>query len=111
MFNIQETKEIQIHKKLLFIDELSSSALSNFKSLTNKAYEEFWFGAIPPNELVQAMGSTALDMFTKSAQAQQFIHTIDHTYEPLPIPNGYEIIWKEDGSAEITGEYIETLEE
>lgn len=106
MFNIQPTEQLKALKELEIMDSYSSDALKQFKQLTENAYNSFWFGSVSPSIKVSLLGTKALEIFTKSAQAQSFIKSFDDSHEELGVPNGCEIVWNEDGSATIIGEPI-----
>lgn len=89
------------------MDTYSADAFDKFKSLSNQAYATFWFGETSPKLKVQMLGTSAIDAFTKSTQAQGFIKLIEPEYVELGVPNGYSVIPKQDGSMEITGEYVD----
>lgn len=107
MFNIQITEEGKALKELQIMDTYSSDAFKQFKSFTNQAYNTFWFGETSPKVKVVLLGVEALDVFTKSAQAQGFIKLIEPDYVELEVPNGYVLVPAEDGSMTITGEYVD----
>lgn len=103
MFNINKEKTIEelAHEELLEVDDISSLALDMFISQTRQAYDTFWFGKTPVEEKLKILGSNAIAMFTASAQAQGFIKLMRQGYIELSIPDGIEIKWNQDGSAEI----------
>ena len=106
MFNLQKTDESKALRELQIMDTYSSDAFGQFKTLTNQAYDSFWFGEISPKVKVVMLGVQAMDVFTKSTQAQGFIKLISPEYDALGVPNGYELVAAQDGSIAITGEFI-----
>jgi len=106
MFKIQITDENKGTGELSKMDMISNQTLAYFIGGTKRAYDSFWFGEVSPKIKVQLLGTEAISVFTASAQAQAFIKLMKPDYVELTVPNGYEVIWNEDGSAEIIGEYI-----
>ena len=101
MFNITPTTESLETQKLLEIDSISSTALENFIRESYNAWYIFWFDGDPVIK-AELLGTKALEMFTKSAQAQAFIKLIKPEHEELGIPDGYIMNWNQDGSVVIT---------
>lgn len=106
MFNITTTNEYQSIKELQVMEQYSSDALEQFIMYVTNAYNMFWFGETSPKEKIVLLGTEALNVFTKSAQAQAFIKSQKPDYIELGIPNGYTVNWGNNGSATITGEYL-----
>jgi vacuolar-type H+-ATPase catalytic subunit A/Vma1 len=102
MFNIkqiQKTEKDIALDDLVKLDKISEFAINQFISLTTDAYNAFWDNN--PELKMQMLGTQALEVFTKSAQAQAFIQLINPDYIPKEIKEGYEINWNQDGSGEI----------
>ena len=100
MFDIQRpiTDTDIAYRELEIIDAMSQRAFEQFKSETNLAYDLFWGGRTSPTLKAQLLWTKLLELFTKSAQAQAFIKSIEPDYEERWIPEWWEVNWKNDGS-------------
>lgn len=104
MFNIEQQHDQQYKaiKELKEMDIYSQSALSSFREHVNNAYNAFWFGSIHPSVKAEILGTEALNVFTKSAQAQAFIKSQMPEHVELGIPETFDTVWNQDGSVTIT---------
>lgn len=101
MFNIEQTEEYQALQDIQQMDSYASAALTTFTQQSRQAYDTFWYGRVSPVIKMQLLGTKAFQVFTASAQAQAFIKSQNPEHEVLGIPEGYEIVWGNDGSAVI----------
>jgi hypothetical protein len=113
MFNLIPTTELKALKELDLMDSNASTGLNQLKFYAGQSYNAFWLGEISPTIKVQMLGDKALSIFQASALTQQFIKTLDHSWEMLEVPEGYEVIFNEDGSAIINevDEQLPAIEE
>jgi hypothetical protein len=80
----------------------AENALRQLQSFTKQAYDAFWYGETSPSIKVKLLGTQALQVFTDSAEVQGFLASKIGGYVPLGVPEGYDVVFAEDGSAEIT---------
>ena len=102
MFEILPTEEVQAFNELSQMKQLAAGGLQAFEEYAATAYNRFWKGSVSPMVKVQLLGTTAQEVFTRSAQAQAFLASQIEGYVPLGIPEGFAITWNEDGSAVIS---------
>lgn len=102
MFNITPTTELQALKELDLMDSNATMGLNALKHYAGQSFNSFWYGSISPSIKVQLLGNKALSVFQASALTQQFIKTLDPTWEELTVPVGFNVLFNEDGSATIT---------
>lgn len=104
MFNInnQYTEQLSAMKELQTMDAHSSTAIGYFKEYAQNAYNAFWYGSTSPSLKAELLGTGALEVFTKSAQAQAFIKSVIPDHVELGIPPEYTVAWNQDGSCVIT---------
>lgn len=101
MFNITPTTELQALKELDLMDRNATMGLNQLKHYAGQSYNAFWFGDISPVVKVQLLGTNALQIFQASAITQGFIKTLDPNWVELSVPQGYEVVFNQDGSASI----------
>lgn len=101
MFNITPTTELQALKELDLMDSNATMGLNALKHYAGQSFNSFWYGSISPSIKVQLLGNKALSVFQASALTQQFIKTLDPTWEELTVPVGFNVLFNEDGSATI----------
>ena len=102
MYNVTKTEELKAITELNAMTTHAENALGQFKSFTKQAYGAFWSGETTPMVKVALLGTEALRVFTDSAEAQAFLASKLEGYEPLGVPEGYEVSFNQDGSASIT---------
>lgn len=105
MYDIEKTEATIANEELSRMSATASSALAQLRNKSQQAYNAFWFGQVSPIVKIELLGTQAIKVFTDSADAQVFLASKIEGYEPLTIPEGYEIAFNQDGSATITGEY------
>ncbi len=115
MLNITPTQQINVFNQILSIDRNTEAAFQAFIDSCYREWYAFWFEGESPSLKIEAMGTSAVKIFTISAIAQAFIKQVKtirgEEYEELGIPNGYTFTPNQDGSGTITGEYLPTEEE
>jgi hypothetical protein len=99
MFNIPITTEQEALKELDLMNSNASMGLEQLKHYAGQSFNAFWYGTTSPMLKVQLLGNSALEVFTVSATTQAFIKQLDPEWIELTIPEGYEVIFNEDGSA------------
>lgn len=92
------------------IDAIATEGIEMFAERVDSAYRIFWFSPVPPAELVKEYGTSAYKMFVDHSESTAFLVSKKPDYIPLGIPNGYSIVWGQDGSASIEGEFEEIIE-
>jgi hypothetical protein len=110
MFNITPTTELKALKELDLMDSNATMGLNQLKHYAGQSYNAFWYGDISPNVKVQLLGTKALQVFQASAITQGFIKTLDPNWVELSVPQGYEVVFNEDGSAIINEVEIPPVE-
>jgi hypothetical protein len=111
MFNIEQTEEYTALQDIQQMGSLASSALASFTQYSRQAYDTFWYGRVSPVIKMNLLGTKAFQVFKASAEAQAFIKSQNPQHEELAIPEGYEIVWGNDGSAVINVVEIPPVEE
>lgn len=101
MYNIQPTEELKAIAEVNAMNTHASNALGQLQSFTHQAYYAFWFGETSPSIKVKLLGTQAEKVFTDSAEAQSFLASKIEGYIPLGVPEGYNVSFEQDGSAEI----------
>lgn len=101
MYNITTTTQLKAIAEVNAMNTHAENALGQFQSFTKQAYDAFWFGETSPKDKIALLGTEAIRVFTDSAEAQAFLASKVEGYEPLGVPDGYEVIWGNDGSATI----------
>lgn len=99
MFDIPDTEESIAIRELKQMSAYADSAINSFIEQTELAYQTFWFAGASPQKKLEILGSKALDVFSKHAQAQDFIKTVRPGYIGLGIPSNFSLTWAADGSA------------
>jgi len=99
MFNIPLTTEQEAFKEFDLMKSNASMGLVQLKHYAGQSFNAFLYGTTSPILKVQMLGTKALSVFQASALTQQFIKTLDPEWIELTVPEGYEVIFNEDGSA------------
>jgi hypothetical protein len=101
MFNITPTTELEALKELDLMNSNANMGLEQLKHYAGQSFNAFWYGTTSPMFKVQLLGNSALSVFQASALTQAFIKQLDPTWVELSVPEEYEVIFNEDGSAVI----------
>lgn len=101
MYNVIKTEELKAMAEVNAMNTHAENALGQLKSFTQQAYDAFWFGETSPSLKVTLLGTEALKIFIDSAEVQGFLASKFEGYIPLGVPEGYNVSFKQDGSAEI----------
>ena len=101
MYNVIKTEELKAIAEVNAMNTHAENALGQLKSFTQQAYDAFWFGETSPVLKATLLGTEALKIFTDSAEVQGFLASKFEGYIPLGIPEGYNVSFRQDGSAEI----------
>ena len=99
---IEKTQEEIATDELIFIASLSTNGIKSLELSIKNTYNAFWNGTVSPVIKAKIMGTQLADMFTKSAQTNAFIKSMDDSWEVQTIPEGVDIAWNNDGSGIIT---------
>jgi hypothetical protein len=102
MYNVIKTEELKAIAEVNAMNTHAENALKQLQSFTQQAYDAFWFGETSPIVKVGLLGTEALKVFTDHAEVQGFLASKIGGYVPLGVPEGYAVVFAEDGSAEIT---------
>jgi hypothetical protein len=102
MYNVIKTEELKAIAEVNAMNTHAENALRQLQSFTQQAYDAFWFGETSPIIKVGLLGTEALKVFTDHAEVQAFLASKIQGYVPLGIPEGYAVVFAEDGSSEIS---------
>ena len=102
MYNVIKTEELKAIAEVNAMNTHAQNALGQLRSFAQQAYNAFWYGETSPSIKVKLLGTQALQVFTDSAEVQGFLASKIGGYVPLGVPEGYDVVFAEDGSAEIT---------
>jgi hypothetical protein len=102
MYNVIKTEELKAIAEVNAMNTHAENALRQLQSFTKQAYDAFWNGETSPSIKVKLLGTQALKAFTDSAEVQGFLASKVNGYIQLGVPEGYDVVFAEDGSAEIT---------
>ena len=101
MYNVIKTEELKAIAEVNAMNTHAENALRQLQSFAQQAYEAFWYGETSPSLKVSLLGTQAIRVFTDSAEVQGFLAAKLEGYVSLGVPEGYNITFAEDGSAEI----------
>jgi hypothetical protein len=101
MYNVIKTEELKAIEEVNAMNTHAENALKQLQLFTKQAYDAFWFGETSPAIKIGLLGTDALRVFNDSAEVQGFLASKIQGCVPLGIPEGYDVIFAEDGSAEI----------
>lgn len=101
MFNIEKTTEYKTVEELSRMDILSSQALQVLMRSVAQASRMFWAGEVAPEIKMQVLGTKAIQVFQAQEATENLIQALNPTYKKVGIPEGFEIVWGEDGSGVI----------
>lgn len=81
-----------VEKKKQFIVQNSDSAMQMLKNSVISSFNLVWFSEdATPQEMFDAFGTKARDLFNISYQAQLFLKAVDDSWEMLVPPKPYTI--------------------
>jgi hypothetical protein len=101
MYNVIKTEELKAIAEVNAMNTHAENALRQLQSFAQQAYDAFWYGETSPSLKVTLLGTQAIKVFTDSAEVQGFLASKIDGYIPLGVPTGYNVLFNQDGSAEI----------
>ena len=77
----------------------SQSTLNRLVSGQRRAFQILWYNPLGPQAILDAFGTSAVELFVVSQKTEDFIKELKPDYEPLEVP--YEFTINQDGTVTV----------